>query len=105
MVRRLDIVGELARLGVDEVVVTSAPVAGAIAGGPFRHRVEAYAKGGAVFGRADGPQGLSVSREGELLWDVPADAAGKEIVAAVTVESASGRKVLHKVRIVVRKRG
>jgi hypothetical protein len=80
------------------------PVTAAVAGEKFRHRVEAYAKGGATFECADGPPGLSVSREGDMLWDVPADAAGKEFASVVAVRAGSGREVPHKVRILVRKR-
>lgn len=105
VVRRLDILGELRRLGSDEVVITSSPIVGAVAGGTFRHRVEAYAKGDATFTRADGPEGLSVSPEGELRWDVPRAAAGREEVATVAVRSASGQEVRHKVYILVRGRG
>jgi hypothetical protein len=105
VVRRLDVVGELHRLGVDEIVVTSPPVVVAVVGEPFRHRVEAYAQGGASFERSDGPEQLSVSREGEMRWDVPKEASGRETTVVVAVRSASGKTVLHKVHILVRKRG
>jgi S1-C subfamily serine protease len=101
VVRRLDILGELRRLAIDEIVVTSSPIIKAIAGDRLHHRVEAYAKGGAIFERADGPQNLSVSSQGELRWDVPPEDVGREHVAVVTVRSASGQKVSHKVHILV----
>jgi S1-C subfamily serine protease len=105
VVRRLDILGEVRRLAIDEIIVTSPPVVGAVAGEPFRHRVEAYTKGGATFERSDGPEGLSVSPEGELRWDVPRADAGREEVATITVRSASGQKVLHRLHILIRGRG
>ncbi len=104
VVRRLDVLGELRRLDVDEVVVTSPPVVAAEAGEPFRHRVEAHARGGATFARSEGPEQLSVTPEGEMRWDVPKDAAGQEPVAVVAVRSASGQTVLHRVHILVRRR-
>jgi hypothetical protein len=104
VVRRLDILRELHRLGVDEIVVTSPPVVGAIAGESFRHRVEAYAKGGATFERSVAPEAMSVSPEGEMRWNVPEGAAGQETVAVVAVRSPSGQTVLHKVYILVRRR-
>jgi S1-C subfamily serine protease len=105
VLRRLDILSELYRLEIDEIVVTSPSVIGAVVGQPFRHRVEAYAKGGATFERADGPEGLSVSPDGDLRWDVPRVDAGQEKVAVVAVRSATGQKVLHKMHILVRGRG
>ncbi len=104
VLRRLDIRAELDRLGIDEIVVTSAPVVTAIAGEALRHRVEAYSKGNVVFEHAEGPPDLSVSPQGELRWDVPTGIAGQEKVAVVTVRSASGQKVLHTVQILVRGR-
>ncbi len=104
VVRRLDILRDLHRLGVDEIVVTSSPVVRAIAGEPFRHRVEAYAKGGATFERSVGPEKMSVSLEGELRWNVPDEAAGQEAVAVVAVRSPSGQTALHAVHILIRKR-
>jgi len=105
VVRRLDVLGQVSRLVVDEIVVTSLPVVGAVAGEQFRHRVEAYARGGATFERSDGPEHLSVSPAGEMRWDVPKGEAGQETVAVVAVRSASGQTVLHKVHVLVRKRG
>ncbi len=103
-VRRLDVLGELDRLGIDEVVVTSTPLVGAVAGAPLLHRVQAHAKGGATCERIDGPDGLSVSSAGELRWDVPNEVAGQELVAGVRVRSATGKEVVHKVYIMVRGR-
>jgi len=105
LVRRLDILRELNRLGVDEIVVTSPPAVRAVAGERFRHRVKAYAKGGVDFERSAGPEGLSVLPAGELRWEVPQGAAGQEAVAVVGIRSASGQTVLHKVHILVRRRG
>jgi S1-C subfamily serine protease len=102
VLRRLDIGDSLARLPGDFLFATSPPALTAKAGQPFRHRIDVLSKQGGVTWALDhGPEGLTVSTDGEVRWRVPRGLKGSEETATVTIGDSSGRKVIHKLAIQV----
>jgi hypothetical protein len=101
VLQRVDLDAELAKTGVDSdyLFVTSRPPP-MIPGKRFEYPVAMKSKRGGVKFRLDaGPNGLAVSSDGKVSWDVPADLA-KSVSVAVTVSDASGQEVIHSFELV-----
>jgi hypothetical protein len=99
ILRRLDLIEQLEKSGIDYLVVLSRPPAAA-AGKPFSYRLDIRShKGGVKVRLESGPPGLQVSQQGQVTWSVPADF--KEAVADVllTLSDASGQEVFHSFKI------
>jgi S1-C subfamily serine protease len=99
ILRRLDLVEQLKKTGIDYLLVLSRPPA-AVAGKPFSYRLDIRSRNGGVKVKLEsGPDGLQVSQQGQVTWSVPADF--KEAVADVllTLSDASGQEVFHSLKI------
>jgi WD40 repeat protein len=103
VLRNVDIGKSLSRIGDDSLVVTSPGALTADGGQSFHHRVEARSRTGALrYAVALGPDGLSVSPEGELRWNVPAESKGRDETVVVSVADGAGAERFHLIRIAVR---
>jgi hypothetical protein len=92
----------LEKSGIDYLVVTSQPPAAAIRGKPYSYALAVKSrKGGVKYKLEAGPDGMAVSPDGKLTWDVPAAIKGTEVDVILTVSDASGQEVLHTFKIAI----
>jgi hypothetical protein len=95
ILRRVKLVDELEKSGADYLVVLSQPPA-AKAGALFSYKLDIRAKKGGVKVDLDsGPDGLSVTPDGQVRWQVPATFEVPEVSVVVTIRDASGQEVFH----------
>jgi WD40 repeat protein len=102
VLRRLSLDEGIAHSGKPILAVTSASDLSARPGQRLTHQIQVRSsKGGATFDLSHGPEGLSVSGDGSMRWQVPLNAERKEYEAIVTIGDASGKQIFHTVRIKV----
>ena len=102
VLRQLCLDEGIARSVTPILVVTSATELSAQPGQRLTHQIQVRSsKGGATFDLSHGPNGLSVSGDGSLRWQVPLNVERKEYEAIVTIGDASGKQIFHTVRIKV----
>ncbi len=101
IVRRVNLVEELARSGADYLVVVSQPPM-AKAGGKFSYKLAIRAKAGGVkVSLESGPDGLTVSPDGQVSWDVPARFAAPEAKVIVAIHDDTGQEVFHTFTVMI----
>jgi hypothetical protein len=94
--RGFDIIAALNRVGIDYLFVDSVPPLIAKPGGAYRYRLQVKSKtGGVKFTLDSGPEGMTLSKDGLIRWDVPADIEAGQHGVIITVEDASGQTLLH----------
>ena len=95
IVRRVKLIDELEKSGADFLVVLSQPPA-AKAGSPFSYKLDVRSKAGGVkVSLESGPDGLTVSPEGLVTWNVPSQLETRESNVIVALHDASGQEVFH----------
>jgi hypothetical protein len=100
VLRRLSLDEGIAHSATPILAVTSASDLSARPGQQLRHQIQVRSsKGGTMFDLAHGPDGLSVSGDGSVRWQVPLNAERKEYEAIVTIGDASGKQIFHTIRI------
>jgi hypothetical protein len=100
--RPFDMMETLNRAGIDYLFVDSLPATMADPGKPYQYSIVVRSKKGAVkFSLDSGPQGMKLSKDGVLSWQVPADADPGPAGVIVTIEDASGQNVFHTFNIQV----
>src|SRR5262249_10300016 len=96
---------ELDKAGVDYLYVQSRPATTAVKGQTYACQVSVKSKkGGVKFKLDSGPEGMKVSPEGKLTWDVPRNFSATEADVILTVSDASGQEVFHTFKLAVRDR-
>lgn len=95
MLHRVDVNELVKHSPVDYLVVRSAPPRAAARGTLFRYPVEVLSKRGGVKYAVDlGPDGMTVSPAGEVLWRVPLDADEQQHQVVLSVRDAGGQERL-----------
>jgi hypothetical protein len=98
-----DVEDALAKSGINYLLVTSQPPAVAKRGQRLTYAVAAKAKsGGVTFQLESGPPGMTLTPQGQLRWDVPANYAEGETSVLIAVRDASGQQIFHTFRLTVR---
>jgi hypothetical protein len=98
---RFDPVQALEKSDLNCPVVTSDPP-GLRKGATFEYRMAVHSKQGGVKCKLEsGPDGMTVSPEGVVKWDVPANFLIGEMQVTVTVSDKSGQDVAHTFRLSV----
>jgi hypothetical protein len=96
VVRPFDIVATLNKAGIDYLFVDSLPVTVADPGKPYTYSIVVQSKkGGVKFSLDSAPEGMKVSKDGVLTWQVPADAEPGPTGIIVTIEDSAGQSVFH----------
>jgi hypothetical protein len=94
--RGFDLIAALDRSGIDYLFVDSVPPLIAEPGRTYRYRIQVRSRAGGVKLALDsGPEGMVLSRDGTLEWDVPARMEPGQSGVIITVEDASGQTLLH----------
>jgi WD40 repeat protein len=102
VLRRLSLDEGIARSDTPILAVTSATELSARPGQRLTHRIQVRSSnGGATFDLSHGPDGLAVSGDGSMRWQVPLNTERKEYEAIVRIGDASGKQIFHTVRIKV----
>jgi hypothetical protein len=105
VLRRLRLSDAIVKSGPETLHVTSAKSLLVSAGKKLSHRIEVKsAKGGVKLTLARGPEGLKVTPDGLVEWDVPDRGEKFEETAVITVEDESGHPLFHKLTIHVSRR-
>jgi S1-C subfamily serine protease len=105
VLRRLRLSNSIAKSGADTLYVKSAGSLLVSAGKKLSHRIEVKsAKGGVKLSLTRGPEGLTVSPDGLVEWDVPDRGEDFEEFAVFTIEDKSEHPLFHKLTIRVSRR-
>jgi hypothetical protein len=103
VLRRLDLDSALNRAGGEYLLTAALPLLVATPGHDLEHQVIVKSrKGGVTYALANGPDGLSVTPAGKIVWPVPRELASQDVKAVVSVGDASDREVFLTLRIHVR---
>lgn len=101
VLRKVDLTERLAKADVDYLFVLPQPAAGK-PGETFRHRPDIRSRRGKPQIKvAFGPDGLTVSPDGEIVWPIPADFADAEATVMLSITDAGGQEIAHALRITV----
>ncbi len=101
VLRRIDLVEQLEKSGVDYLLVTSGPPP-AKAGKLFSYRLGIRSKRGGVKVKLEsGPSGLKASSDGLITWAIPAGFGESEADVLLTISDASGQELFHNFKIVL----
>jgi hypothetical protein len=94
VVRRLDL--EAAAVAGGACHVVSLPPLAAVRGQEYRYDLEVWSGDGRPrFALETAPEGMAVSRQGRLTWEVPAERAGDRVPVIVSVRDRKGNEALH----------
>jgi len=100
VLRRLDITEAIGRLGGQYLIVTSPSVLYARSGNAINHQIEACSKtGGLRYTLSNGPDGLTVSANGQLTWQPPKRLVENVATAVITIADSSGQEHFHTITI------
>ena len=96
-----DLDAALAKSNADYLIVLPDAPPQPVAGARFEFAPMVKSKRGGVVLKLDtGPEGMKIE-DGRLVWDVPADGAGRDVSVVFTVSDASGEKVPTTFRLTV----
>jgi hypothetical protein len=102
ILHRLDLDEALWKAAVPLVLVTSQPPH-ARRGQPYQYQVKAKtAKGGLKYQLKSGPDGMQVSANGLLTWQVPADYSKSSAGVILTVSDQAGAEIFHAFSLIVK---
>jgi hypothetical protein len=94
--RKFDIIAAMDRAGIDYLFVDSTPPLLARPGETYRYAIQVKSKSGGVeFTLDSGPEGMTLSKDGMLRWEVPAGIEVQQHGVIITVKDASGQTLLH----------
>jgi hypothetical protein len=94
--REVDVISAMNRAGVDYLFIESVPPLLARPGRAYRYQIKVRSRAGEIkFTLDSGPEGMSLSKDGLLSWDVPVGVERGQRGVIITVEDASGRLLLH----------
>ena len=103
--RKLDLMQALEASEQKYLFVLSFPRAAAVPGMRYRYPLEVKSKlGGLSYTLESGPEGMMISDEGVVQWNVPVNMAGKSVPVIITVKDRDGRETFHSFDLKVSKR-
>ena len=98
ILHRLDVNAALAKSAAEYFFVNSRPPS-LVPGKRFEYAIEALSKkGGVSFKLAAGPNGMAITRDGRLTWDVPVGLK-EAVTVSVIIDDAAGREMTHTVEL------
>jgi Putative Ig domain len=96
VVRRVDVIESLQKSGVVYLFVTSLPPRTAFRRQAYEYQLAvASRKGGVTYSLTDAPKGMTISPQGKVSWNVPADYEEDEAAIVLLVKDASGQETFH----------
>ena len=102
VVRQFDLAAALKKSHAPFLFVVSKPPGRAEIDKDYRYSMEVLSgSGGVKYALESGPEGMTISAEGEVHWKVPADAAGTNRPVVVSLADAGGKEAFHSFTIAV----
>ncbi len=101
----VDLDAALDKLKGDYLIVTSDPPGTASPGKQLRYTMTARSSGSVNYRLDSGPEGMKVSLDGQLTWDVPATFDAPSADAIVRLRSDKGAQTFHTFNLTVAKGG
>ena len=102
VVRQFDLAAALKKSHAPFLFVVSKPLGRAEIDKDYRYSMEVLSgSGGVKYALESGPEGMTISTEGEVHWKVPADAAGTNRPVVVSLADAGGKEAFHSFTIAV----
>jgi hypothetical protein len=96
VLRPFDLMAELAAGLQDYLFVTSVPPTRVRRGSAFSYSLEVRSRhAGLTYNLDVGPKGMTVSKEGVVRWEAPAQLGSGPIRVAITVRNDGGKETLH----------
>ncbi|MGA2256356.1 MAG: serine protease [Thermoguttaceae bacterium] len=103
VLRRLDVFASLDKAGVNYLFVVSLPPAVVWRGSTFTYPMVVKSRlGGVRYTLSSGPEGMTLSSDGELQWSVPANQPTGHVAVVITIKDASNQEVLHSFNLAIR---
>ena len=100
LIQPFNVQEELDKAGTDYFFVSSMSPTVLQRGKKLSYQIEVLSKQGKVqYSLESAPPGMSVSPQGLLTWDVPADFSADNAAATIKVRDGSGQEILHAVRL------
>jgi hypothetical protein len=94
--RRVNALQLLKTSSVDYLFVESIPPRTTTKGTKFEYQIQARSRrGGLKFELSGGPEGMTVSREGRLTWNVPTEFEEEEVTPVIAIKDNSGSEIFH----------
>lgn len=94
VLRKFDIIEALNKSGIDYLFVNSSPSTVAHKGEFYRYPLEVKSKrGGVTYKLESGPEGMAISANGVLTWQIPREATDSTVI--ITIHDASGQEIFH----------
>ncbi|HZZ82037.1 MAG TPA: putative Ig domain-containing protein, partial [Gemmataceae bacterium] len=102
VLHQVDVNELLEKSPIDYLLIASQPPTSITASQNLTYKLDVRSKkGGLKFTLDAGPKGMSISPQGELTWNVPADAAAGDENIIVTIRDAAGQEIFHTFRLSV----
>lgn len=104
VVYRFDAELALEKAGIDYLFVNSTPPASVKPGESFKYQVSVKSKKGGVKFKLEGaPDGMQISPDGLITWQVPTDIAEAKVTIILSITDDSGQEVYHNFELAVMK--
>ena len=101
VIQHFNLKEELDKSGIDYFHLASAPPRLFKRGQKISYAIEVLSKqGGVQYTLESGPPGATVSPEGVLTWDVPADFSPHEAAVVVKLQNSGGQELSHRFKLV-----
>jgi hypothetical protein len=96
ILRPFDLAKELDAEGIDYLFVESAPICHALRGTIYRYKMQIRSKkGGVKTELQSGPKGMTVNKDGVILWSVPTRPTEDHATVIIQISDASGQTIFH----------
>lgn len=103
VLRRFDLNEALEKEGIDYLFVESTPLRVATRGIAYRYPIQVRSRKGQVkFSLTAGPEGMTISNDGVVDWNVTESELGKEATVAVQITDASEQQASHTFKIAIK---
>jgi hypothetical protein len=103
VLRRVNPIELLKKSELDYLFVESIPITEAFKGKVYDYVVKVQSRKGRVkYEVSGGPDGMKISPEGRLTWDIPRDFEGDEVTPIILVKDSSGQEIFHTFNIHLR---
>jgi S1-C subfamily serine protease len=100
VIQHFNLKEDLDNSGIDYFRVASSPPRLLQRGQKLSYAIDVLSKGGNVqYALESGPPGATVSPDGRLTWNVPADFSPHEAILLVKLTDGSGRELIHTVKL------
>jgi serine protease Do len=94
--RRVNALDLLKKSSVDYLFVESIPPRATTKGAKFDYQIRARSRrGGLKYELSSAPEGMTISQEGRLRWNVPTEIEEEEVTPIITIKDNSGAEIFH----------